>query len=54
VFSSVGSALFVMVCENATVGSTNILLFGSLQTPRTFGVGDSMVFAPGALVVALT
>jgi hypothetical protein len=53
-FSSVGSALYVLIAENATVGSTNVLLFGSLQTPATFGVGDSLVFAAGALTVVLT
>jgi hypothetical protein len=53
-FSSAGSALFVLIAENATVGSTNILLFGSLATARSFVQNDELFFAPGALTVALT
>jgi hypothetical protein len=37
-----------------TVGSTNILLYGTLATAKTFLAGDELVFAPGALVVVLS
>jgi hypothetical protein len=39
--------------DNQTVGSTNYLIYGTLLTPRTFGVGDELIFAAGALTVVL-
>jgi hypothetical protein len=53
-FSSAGSAIGVLICDNQTVGSTNYLIFGTLGIPTTFGDGESVVFAPGALVVSFT
>ena len=35
----------------ATAG--NMLFYGTLATPRTLGVGDSLVIAAGALVITL-
>ncbi len=52
-FSSVGSAIGVQLWDGSPVNSSNMLLFGSLQTARTFGIGDSLVFAAGALTATL-
>lgn len=48
-FSSVGSALGCHVWNGSPVASSNILLQGTLQTARTFAIGDSLVFSAGAL-----
>jgi hypothetical protein len=53
-FSSIGSALGLLICDNQTVGSTNYLAFNTLWTARTFGTGDTIYFAPGAVVVVLS
>ena len=50
-FSSVGSALGCHVWNGSPVGSSNILLQGTLQTARTFAIGDSLVFSAGALTI---
>ena len=52
-FSSVGSALGVQLWDGSPVASSNMLLQGTLQTARTFGIGDSLVIAAGALTVTL-
>jgi hypothetical protein len=52
-FSSVGSAIGVLITDNQTVGSTNYLLFGTLATAKTFGPGDSLVFAAGSLIIVM-
>jgi hypothetical protein len=41
-------------CDNQTVGSTNVLLYGTLATAKTFFAGDELLFAPGALTVVLS
>jgi hypothetical protein len=53
-FSSAGSAIGVLICDNQTVGSTNYLLFGTFQAAATFGDGDSVVVIPGGLVVVFS
>jgi hypothetical protein len=53
-FSSNGSALGVLICDNQTVGSTNILVYGTLQAAKTFLVGDELIFAAGRLSVVFT
>jgi hypothetical protein len=52
-FSSVGSAIGALLFDGSPVNSSNMLLYGTLQTARTFGIGDSLVFAPGALTATL-
>lgn len=52
-FSSVGSALGVQIWDGSPVASSNMLLYGTLQTARTFGIGDSLVIAAGSLTVTL-
>jgi hypothetical protein len=47
-FSSVASILGIQIWDGSPVGSSNMLLFGTLQTARTVGVGDSLVIAAGA------
>ena len=39
----------VAICDNATYGAGNIWFWAALTTPRTVIVGDSLVFAIGAL-----
>ena len=53
-FSSVGSALGCHLWDGSPRGSSNMLLWGTLQTARTFGIGDSLVFSAGALTVTLS
>jgi hypothetical protein len=36
------------------VGSTNVLIFGTLLTPKTFIAGDELIFVAGALTVVLS
>lgn len=52
-FSSVGSALGCQIWDGSPVASSNMLFYGTLQTARTFGIGDSLVFNAGALTVTL-
>lgn len=52
-FSSIGSAIGVHLWDGSPVASSNLLLFGTLQTNRTFIPGDILVFAAGALNVSL-
>lgn len=53
-FSSVGSALGIHLWDGSPVASSNMLWYGTLATARTFGIGDSLVVAPGALIVTLS
>lgn len=53
-FSSNGSILGVQIWDGSPVGSSNMLWYGTLLTPRTILVGDSLVFAPGALLITLS
>lgn len=53
-----GPALTAAVFSGLQVWDTvatggNMLWYGTLATPRTLGVGDSLVIAPGALTVTL-
>jgi hypothetical protein len=50
-FSSVGSAIAALIFDGSPVGSSNNLIYATLQTARTFGVGDSLIFSAGALTV---
>jgi len=51
-FSSIASILGIHMWDGTT--ASNMWLFGTLQTARTVGVGDSLVIAAGALVVTLS
>lgn len=53
-FSSVGSVLGVQLWDGSPVASSNMLWYGTLQTARTFGIGDSLVVAAGALTLTLS
>jgi hypothetical protein len=53
-FSSIASILGIQMWDQSAVGSTNMWLFGTLQTARTVGVGDSLVVAAGALTITLS
>lgn len=52
-FSSVGSVLGINLFDGSPVASSNQLWYGTLQTARTFGIGDSLVVAAGALTLTL-
>jgi hypothetical protein len=52
-FSSVGSVLGINLFDGSPVNSSNQLWYGTLQTARTFGIGDSLVIAAGALTLTL-
>lgn len=39
---------------NASAAAANMLYYGALATARTLGVGDSLVFNAGALVITLS
>jgi hypothetical protein len=53
-FSSVGSVLGVQLWDGSPVNSSNMLWYGTLQTARTIGIGDSLVIAAGALTLTLS
>ena len=53
-FSSVGSVQGVQLWDGSPVGSSNMLWYGTLQTARTFGIGDSLVISAGSLTVTLS
>lgn len=53
-FSSIASILGIQVWDGSPVASSNMWLYGTLQTARTVGVGDSLVVAAGALTITLT
>lgn len=51
-FSSIASILGIHMWDATT--ASNMWLYGTLQTARTVGVGDSLVIAAGALTVTLS
>lgn len=53
-FSSIASILGIHMWDGSPVGSSNMWLYGTLQTARTVGVGDSLVVAAGALTITLS
>lgn len=53
-FSSIASILGIHMWDGSPVASSNMWLFGTLQTARTVGVGDSLVVAAGALTITLS
>ena len=50
-FSSGGSAVGIVLFDGSPINSSNMLDYGSLQTVRTYGIGDSLVMAAGALSI---
>lgn len=52
-FSSVGSILGLQLWDGSPVASSNMLWYGTLQTARTIGIGDTLVVASGALIITL-
>lgn len=52
-FSSGASALGCHLWDGSPISSSTMLAYGTLQTARTYGIGDSLVFAPGALIITL-
>jgi hypothetical protein len=52
-FSSVGSVIGCHVWDGSPVGSSNMLIYGTFKTARTFIPGDAMVVLAGALIVTL-
>jgi hypothetical protein len=52
-FSSGGSALGIHLWDGSPIASSNMLWYGTLQTARTYGIGDSLVLAAGALAITL-
>lgn len=52
-FSSIGSVLGIQLWDGSPVASSNMLWYGTLQTARTIGIGDSLVVAAGALALTL-
>jgi hypothetical protein len=43
-----------MAMKDTSATGGNIMWYGTLATPRTLGIGDSLVFAVGALVITLS
>ena len=52
-FSSNQSILGINLFDGSPVGSSNQLLYGTLQTARTVAPGDSLVIAAGALTITI-
>jgi hypothetical protein len=53
-FSSNGSAIGCHLWDAQAVGSSNCLWYGTLLNPRTFIPNDTLIVAPGALIVTLS
>lgn len=53
-FSSVGSAIGALIFDGSPVGSSDNLWYGTLATARTFGIGDTLIFAAGALICTIS
>lgn len=53
-FSSTGSVIGVQLWDGSPIGSSDMLWYGTLQTARTYLVGDSLVFNAGALIITLS
>jgi hypothetical protein len=43
----------LQIWDTTAVAAGNMLWYGTLATPRTLGVGDSLVIALGALTITL-
>lgn len=52
-FSSNGSALGMQLWDGSPVASSSMLLYGTLQTARTFQPGDSLILNAGALSITI-
>lgn len=52
-FSSARTVQGLSIWDNTASGSGNFWWYGLLATPRTLGVGDSLVFNPGSLILTL-
>ena len=52
-FSSNGSAIGMQLWDGSPVASSNMLLYGTLQTARTFAPGDSLVVSAGSLTITI-
>lgn len=54
-FSSANASILgIHIWDGSPLASSNMLWYGTLQTARTVGVGDSLVIAAGALIVTLS
>ncbi len=55
-FSSTGSILGIQLWDGSPAGngSSDMLWYGTLQTARTIGVGDTLIIAAGALVITMS
>jgi hypothetical protein len=53
-FSSTGSILGIQLWDGSPVASSNMLWYGTLQTARTVGIGDTLIIAAGALIITLS
>lgn len=53
-FSSTGSILGIQLWDGSPVASSDMLWYGTLQTARTVGVGDTLIIAAGALIITLS
>lgn len=53
-FSSVGSALGALIFDGSPVGSSDNLWYGTLATARTFAIGDTLIFAAGAMILTIS
>lgn len=53
-FSGAASITGIQIWDTVlSLNSGNLLWYGTLTTPRTVGVGDSLIIASGALTVSL-
>lgn len=53
-FSSTGSAIGLQLWDGSPVGSSDMLWYGTLQTARTFLVGDLLFLSAGALTISIS
>jgi hypothetical protein len=53
-FSSTCSLSGIQIWDTTAVTAGNMLWYGALATPRTLGVGDSIVIAAGQLTISLS
>lgn len=49
-----GTVAYWGLFDNTTLGAGNLLIYGSLTTPKAVTIGDSPSFAIGALTITLT
>lgn len=52
-FSSGQSVLGVVIYDGSPLASSDMLFYGTLQTARTLGIGDSLVMNAGALTITM-